>query len=271
MHRQYAHLHGRTLSYFDSAHSDSTARVVLLMHAFPLGAGMWEGQARALPPGWRLIAPDVRGFGGSTVDEPDENPRLDDYADDAIDLLHELRVTSAVIGGLSMGGYVALAIARRQPSLPVALLLADSRASADTPEGRANRRSMLALVDREGASGVARDMMPKLLGRTTLETRPTVEPVVRRLIKPQSPAAIRGAILRMMERPDSFDVLERLTVPTLIVVGEEDVLTPVDDARRMQAAAKHAELVVLPETGHLANLERPDLFNDAVRRFLARL
>ena len=81
------------------------------MHAFPLGAGMWEGQAKALPPGWRLIAPDVRGFGGSTIDDPDENPRIDDYARDALDLLRELGVASAVIGGLSMGGYVALAIA----------------------------------------------------------------------------------------------------------------------------------------------------------------
>jgi 3-oxoadipate enol-lactonase len=130
---------------------------------------------------------------------------------------------------------------------------------------------MLALVDREGPSGVARDMMPKLLGRTTLESRPTVEPLVRRLIKQQPPAAIRGAILRMMERPDSFDVVAQLAVPLLIVVGDEDVLTPVDDSRKMQAAARQAELVILPETGHLANLERPELFNDTVRGFLSRL
>jgi pimeloyl-ACP methyl ester carboxylesterase len=271
MHRLYAHLHGRTISYLDSAHTDTDARVLLLLHAFPLGAGMWEGQVNALPPGWRIIAPDVRGFGGSTIDDPDDHPRLEDYARDAIDLLHDLEVSTAVVGGLSMGGYVALAIARRQPSVVTALLLADSRASADTPEGRANRRSMLALVDREGPSGVARDMMPKLLGDTTRESRPTIEPLVRRLIKQQSPAAIRGAILRMMERPDSFDVLQSLTVPVAIIVGDEDTLTPVDDSRRMQAAARASELFVLPQTGHLANLERPDLFNDIVRGFLARV
>ncbi len=129
---------------------------------------------------------------------------------------------------------------------------------------------MLALVDREGPSGVARDMLPKLLGKTTLAERPTVEPLVRRLIKQQSPAAIRGAIQRMMERPDSHDVLEQLAVPTLIVVGDEDVLTPVDDSRRMHAAVKGSELVIVPQTGHLANLERPELFNDAVRAFLDR-
>jgi pimeloyl-ACP methyl ester carboxylesterase len=271
MHRQYAHLHGRTISYFDSAHTDSQARVLLLMHAFPLGAGMWEGQVKALPPGWRIIAPDVRGFGGSTIDDPDDTPRLDDYARDAIDLLHELGITTAVVGGLSMGGYVALAIARRQPSVVAALLLADSRATADTPEGRANRRGMLALVEREGPSGVSRDMMPKLLGETTRASRPTVEPLVRRLIKQQSPAAIRGAIFRMMERPDSLDVLQSLTVPVSIIVGDEDVLTPVNDSRQMHAAAHGSELVVMPQTGHLSNLERPDLFNQIVHGFLARL
>jgi 3-oxoadipate enol-lactonase len=170
-----------------------------------------------------------------------------------------------------MGGYVALAIARRQPSMVTALLLADSRASADTPEGRANRRGMLALVEREGPSGVARDMMPKLLGDTTRESRPTIEPLVRRLIKQQSPAAIRGAILRMMDRPDSFDVLQSLTVPIVIIVGDEDTLTPVDDSRTMQAAARGSDLFVMPQTGHLANLERPDLFNDILRGFLARV
>jgi len=141
----------------------------------------------------------------------------------------------------------------------------------DTPEGRANRRSMLAVVDREGPSGVSRDMLPRLLGKTTLAERPTVEPLVRRLIKQQSPAALRGAIQRMMERPDSQAVLEQLAVPTLIIVGDEDVITPVEDSRRLQAVISGSELVILPETGHLANLERPDLFNDALRALLSRL
>jgi 3-oxoadipate enol-lactonase len=246
MHRQYVHAGSRTISFFDSAPSEHDARVVCLVHAFPLGAAMWEGQAKALPPGWRLLAPDVRGFGGSTIDAPDADPRIDDY-------------------------YVTMAVLRRQPSIATAVILADTRETADTPEGRANRRSMLAIVDREGPSGVARDMLPKLLGTTTHAERPTIEPLVRRLIKQQSAPAIRGAIQRMMERPDSHDVIEQLAVPTLIVVGDEDVLTPVDDSRRMHSAVKGSELVIFPQTGHLANLERPELFNDAVRAFLTRL
>lgn len=271
MQRQFFYSGSRAISYLDSAPSQRDARVALLMHAFPLGAAMWEGQVKALPDGWRLIAPDVRGFGASTIDEPDDDPRMEDYAKDALDLLHELEIASAVVGGMSMGGYATMAILRRQPAIATAVILADTRMTADTPEGRANRRGMLALVEREGPSGVARDMMPRLLGKTTLAQRPTVEPLVRRLIKQQSPAALRGAINRMMERADAQAVLEQLTVPTLILVGDEDVLTPVDDSRRLQAAIPGSELVILPETGHLANLERPDQFNDALRTFLTRL
>ena len=114
-------------------------------------------------------------------------------------------------------------------------------------------------------------MMPKLLGKTSFESRPDVEPLVRRLIKQQSPAAIRGAILRMMDRPDSFATLQGLAVPTLIVAGDEDSLTPVEDSRKMHAANPKAELVIVPRAGHLSNLEAPDAFNEAVSGFLGRL
>ena len=271
MQRQYIHVHSRTISYFDSAPGNGAARVLVLVHAFPLGAAMWEGQAKALPAGWRLIAPDMRGFGGSTLPEHDATPSIDDYADDVIDLLRELGIDGPVLGGLSMGGYVTFAVLRRAPAVARAVILADTRASPDTPEGRANRRSMMALVDREGPSGVARDMMPKLLGKTSLDSRPDVEPLVRRLIKQQSQAAIRGAIVRMMDRPDSFATLQAVTVPTLIVTGNEDSLTPVDGARKMHAAQSKAELVILPAAGHLANLETPDAFNGVLSGFLGRI
>ena len=271
MHRQYVHLDSRTLSYFDTAPGDPGSKVLVLVHAFPLGAGMWEGQLKAMPKGWRLIAPDLRGFGGSTIDVPDDNPSMDDYGADIVDLLKELHIPSAVIGGCSLGGYAAFAALRRAPALARAVILVDTRAGADTSEGRANRRSMLALLDREGPSGVAREMMPKLLGKTTLEERSDVEPFVRRLVKPQAPEALRGAIQRMMLRPDASAVLQSLTVPTLIVVGEEDILAPPDEARKMAALVPTSHVVVVPRAGHLPNLEQPKLFNDTLAVFLSAL
>jgi 3-oxoadipate enol-lactonase len=273
MHRQYVHIDARTLAYLDSAPTAGSERVIALAHAFPLSASMWEPQFKSVPPGWRLIAIDLRGFGGSTQSVTDnENPAtMDDYAEDVIQLLGELGVRSAVVGGLSMGGYVSFAVLRRAPQLVAGLVLADTRATADTSQGRANRRSMLALLDREGPSGIARDMIPKLLGETTRESRPDIESGVRRIIKQQSADAIRGAIMRMMARPDSVPVLDQVAVPTLIVVGEEDTLTPVADSQKMADAITAAELVVIPRAGHLANLEQTDAFNTALSGFLARL
>ena len=151
------------------------------------------------------------------------------------------------------------------------MILADTRASADSPEARANRRNMLALVDREGPQGVAKDMMPKLLGNTTRETNQTAEATVRRLIKQQSPVAIRGAIDRMMHRPDSTALLATIGVPTLVIVGEEDTLTPVPESERMATAIKGSKLVKIPAAGHLSNLEQPDAFNHALSAFLVSL
>ena len=130
---------------------------------------------------------------------------------------------------------------------------------------------MLAMVEREGASGVAREMMPKLLGKTTIEERSDVESGVRRLIKQQSPEAIRGAIRRMIARPDSFASLKDATMPALVVVGEEDTLTPVDESRKLVAALANAELAIMPRAGHLSNLEQPEAFNAALNAFLSRL
>ena len=142
---------------------------------------------------------------------------------------------------------------------------------ADSPEGRANRRSMLALVDREGPSGIARDMMPKLIGETTRAADPTVESTIRRFIKQQSPDGIRTAIQRMMDRVDATPVVSAVRVPTLVIVGEEDQLTPVEESRRLAEAIPGARLEIIPQAGHLPNLEQPDRFNVVLTRFLEDL
>lgn len=272
MARQYLKSGSRTIAYIDSAPGAGPRHTLVLAHAFPLGAQMWEPQLRAMPEGWRLIALDLRGFGGSTDPEPDAStPTLDQYADDVVDLLAGLEIESAVIGGLSMGGYVALAVMRRTPGLARALVLADTRAGADTSEGRAARRGMLALLDREGPPGIAQDMMPKLLGRATMGDNPDAAETVRRLIKGQSAAAIRGAILRMKDRPDATAGLGAINVPTLVLVGDEDVLTPPREAALLAGSIPHASLVTIAGAGHLSNLERPETFNASLGAFLREL
>jgi pimeloyl-ACP methyl ester carboxylesterase len=269
--RQYCHIGSRTIAYLDSAPGDAARRVVVLLHAFPIGASLWEPQLRSVPAGWRLIAPDLRGFGGSTEVDSITNVSMTDYAQDVLDLMDELGVKRAVIGGASMGGYAALALLQSAGDRVEGLILANTRAGADSPEARANRRNMLALVDREGPSGVARDMMPRLLGKTTQETNPEIEAFVRRLIKQQSPSAVRTAIHRMMHRPDSTLLLPSINAPTLVITGEEDALIPVDESRAMAKAVPGATLVIVPGAGHLANLEQPDAFNHAFHQFLNKL
>lgn len=271
MTRQYCHIGSRTIAYLDSAPKKAELRVLVLLHAFPIGANLWEPQMRAIPAGWRLITPDLRGFGGTTELDSLSALSMADYADDIVDLLGELGITRAVVGGCSMGGYATLALYQAVPHLFEGMILANTRANADSPEARANRRNMLALVDREGASGVAREMMPKLLGKTTLETNFEVEANIRRLIKQQSPIAIRSAIHRMMHRPDSTALLAQVSVPTLVVTGEEDEMIPGEESRRIAVGIRGAKLVIIPRAGHLANVEQPEAFNDAVSAFLKTL
>jgi pimeloyl-ACP methyl ester carboxylesterase len=269
--RQYCHIGSRTIAYLDSAPGDVARRTVVLLHAFPIGASLWEPQMRSVPAGWRVIAPDLRGFGGSTEVDSITNATMTDYAQDVLDLMDELGVKRAVIGGASMGGYAALALLQAAGDRIDGLILANTRAGADSPEARANRRNMLALVDREGPSGVAKDMLPRLIGKTTMEADSSIEAFVRRLIKQQSPVAIRSAIHRMMHRPDSMPLLGKISVPTLVITGEEDEMIPVDESRRMASGIRGAQLVIVPRAGHLANMEQPEAFNDAVRGFLKTL
>ncbi|HYE85852.1 MAG TPA: alpha/beta fold hydrolase [Vicinamibacterales bacterium] len=271
MTRQYCHIGSRTIAYLDSAPTQSELRTLVLLHAFPIGANQWEPQMRCIPKGWRLITPDLRGFGGSTEIDSLAALSIGDYADDVIDLLEELGIAKAVIGGCSMGGYATLALYQAAPQLSEGMVLANTRAGADSPESRANRRNMLALVDREGASGVARDMMSKLIGATTKASNSNAESTLRRLIKQQSPVAIRAAIHRMMHRPDSTTLLSQVAVPALVITGAEDEMIPVEESRRMADAIPGATLIIVPGAGHLANVEQPAAFNNALNTFLTSL
>jgi pimeloyl-ACP methyl ester carboxylesterase len=227
---------------------------------------MWKGQLPLADTGWRVIAPQLRGFDGGAGDPPAAS--VDDYAGDVIDLLDALHVTQAVIGGQSMGGYVAFALLRLAARYVQGLVLADTRSQADTPEGVAGRTRLLQVVQDKGPSAVAEEMIPKLLGETTRSTRPAVIELVRSLAVANSSDAIAGAIRALMTRPDSTSLLSSIHVPTLVIVGDEDVVTPPPASEEMHRAIAGSELVQIPRAGHLSNLEQPELFNAALAAFL---
>ena len=257
------------LRYLEAAppSADRPRGTLLLLHAFPLNARMWEGQRALAETGWHVIAPQLRGFDGGTGDPPAAS--VEDYAGDVIDLLDALHVKQAVVGGLSMGGYVAFAMLRHAARYVQGLILADTRSQADTPEGVAGRARMLQLVQDKGPSAVADDVIPKLLGETTRKTRPAVMEQVRSLALASSADAIAGAVRALMTRPDSTPLLSTIHVPTLIVVGDEDTVTPPAASEDMRRAIAGSELVRIPQAGHLSNLEQPDLFTAALAAFLS--
>jgi len=259
-----ANVDGRTIRYLDAG----SGWPVVLLHAFPLNADMWRPQLERVPEGWRFIAPDLRGFGPDAA-PPSGPATLDHMAAEVVLLLDRLEIDPAVIGGLSMGGYLTFALFRRAPERFSGMILADTKAQKDTPEGLDGRRQMIDLARTRGASAVADSMLPKLLGSSATRRRPGLADTVRSMIEDAPVPAIVGAVEAMMIRPDSRPELSRISCPTLVIVGEEDVITPVRDAADMQNQIGRSRLVILPEAGHLSNLEAPDGFALAMSDFLA--
>jgi len=245
---------------------------VVFVHAFPLGMGMWMPQLLAAPDGWRFVAPALRGFDATEEWFDDGRADIDQYADDVFDVMDGVGIERAVVVGLSMGGYVTFAMFRKAPERISGLLLADTRATADSPAACEARRQMLARVDREGPGRwLADEMLPKLLSEETRAKRAGVAANVREMIVAQPGAAVHGAIQRMLTRPDSTSDLARITVPTAVVVGEQDTLTPLAESQAIQAGIRGSVLEVIPAAGHLSNLDQPADFNFALARLLARI
>jgi len=240
---------------------------LVLLHAFPLNAEMWRPQLARVPEGWRFIAPHLRGFGPTPMG--DLPPSMDTYAADVAALMDALQLDSAVVAGVSMGGYIAFAMYRAAPARLAGLVLADTRPQADTADGRAGRAAMRERLAREGPRGVADQMLGKLLSGAAA---PEVVAHVRQMIERADPAGIDAAIVAMMARPDSTPDLPHMSCGTLVVVGDEDAITPRADAEAMQRAIPRSTLTVIPGAGHLASLEQPDVFSRALADFLlARL
>lgn len=238
-----------------------------LLHAFPLSSEMWEPQLAQLSDCCRIVAMDMRGFGRTPLGEAPY--ALEDLARDLASLLDRLGIERCVLGGLSMGGYVAFAFERLFGDRLLGLILADTRSGADAPAARERRYQTIAQVEAHGTQDLGRSMPQSLLGATTHAEQPELVARVSAWIQATDPGAVVAAQRAMAERPDATDRLEAIRVPVLAIVGEEDVLSPPEEARAMVARLPNARLARIPRAGHLSNLENPGAFNQAVRDFMA--
>ena len=239
---------------------------VVLLHGYPFNRSLWMEQVSALSNSYRVVTPDLRGLG-----ESDATPgaaTMNRMAQDVAALLDQLEISQAVIGGLSMGGYVALAFYKQFPSRVRALVLADTRPQADTEEGKRTRFQQAEKALAEGMAGIADSMLPKLLTPETVSKHPEMVKRVRDMMLKTKPEGAAGALLGMAEREDQTPLLARITCPTLILVGREDPITPVQDSEKMHREIAGSRLVVIDNASHVSNLERTEQFNDELVRFL---
>lgn len=260
-----ARVRGIELAYTDAG----SGPAVVFLHGFPFDRSMWSGQVERLSASFRVIAPDLRGHGETTVTSGPST--MEEMAEDVVALLDELNVPRAVICGLSMGGYVALALYRAHPSRVRALVLADTRAKADTEDARLTREENARRALAEGMGPIADSMLPKLLSERTREREPEVVARVREMMLGVNPEGAAAALRGMALRRDQTDLLPKTDVPVLFLVGSEDIVTPPSDAEAMHALIEGSRLRVVEGAGHVSNVERPDEFDRALAEFLEGL
>jgi 3-oxoadipate enol-lactonase len=258
------------ISDIQLAYDDTGAGpAVVLVHGYPFNRSLWREQVAALSESHRVITPDLRGFGDS--DSSDGPATMNRMAQDIALLMDALGTSNATLGGLSMGGYVVLAFYKQFPSRVRALVLADTRPEADTEEGKKARAEQAVKAMSEGMAPIVDAMLPKLLAPETVSKRPEVVRRIREMMLNMKPAGAAAALKGMAAREDTTDMLSRIDVPTLILVGRDDSFAPVVDSEKMHAKISGSRLVVIENAGHVSNIEQPELFNAQLRSFLDQI
>lgn len=241
---------------------------LVLLHGFPLDRTIFDHQTQVLARHYRVIVPDLRGLGASPPTEGVYT--MTTLADDVLETLDALGVTGPfVLGGLSMGGYVALELAARHPSRLRALMLMASRADADRPEAAANRRALAAkVIEARSTEPVIDAFLPRVLGESTKQHRPELVAHVRTIMQGASLLGVVGCLNGMAERANHTDTLQGIKVPALVLCGEEDPIAPISDCRAMTQSLPQGRLEVIAESGHLITMEQPESTTNAMRGFL---
>jgi 3-oxoadipate enol-lactonase len=241
---------------------------LLFIHGWPHDRSLWAAQLSGLQTQARCLAPDLRGFGDSSVVPPFS---IDQYADDLAALLAMLGIERAVVCGLSMGGYVALSMLRRHRTLLRGLILTSTRATADTPEAREKRTKLIAFVGEQGVEALAARQLKAMVGESTFNSRPDVLEALRFMMAEAPSEGVVGGLRAMADRRDSTDLLPGIDFPTLVVSGAEDTFTVPDEMRALADAISGSRLEVIPGGGHVCPYEKPAAFNHIVAEYLASL
>jgi 3-oxoadipate enol-lactonase len=242
---------------------------VVFLHGFPFNHTMWLEQLRAINGFCRAVAYDVKGHGMSDVG--DGQYSVEAHADDLLALLDALHIEKTVIAGLSMGGYIALRALEKNPERFLAAVLCDTRSEADTDKAREGRFAGIRTVKREGSAVFADNFVKAIFSEASFSKKPDAVRRIHRMIEATPPLSIAGTLLALASRTDTTASLDHIQVPTLILVGENDAVTPVEAARKMHERIRGSELHVIPGAGHMSNLENPEAFNDRLIPFLRRV
>lgn len=254
-------INGAAISYQEQGKGPA----VVLLHGFPLDSRIFSEQVQALSDRHRVITIDLRGFGQS---KDTKTFTLESLADDVHELLHQIGALPCVLGGLSMGGYVSLAYVKKYPTDLKGLMLIDTRAEGDTPEGRAARDKMIELARTKGAKAVADQMLPKMLAPEEASRRPGVARQLQTIMEACPALTIEHALAAMRDRDDHTESLPSIAVPTLIIVGDQDAITPPAVAEKMHATIPRSKLELIRGAGHLSTMEQPNQVTRAMREFL---
>lgn len=239
---------------------------VILLHGYPFNRSLWNEQVEALKESYRVITPDLRGFGET---DASETATMVQMADDVAKLMDALKIPSAVVGGLSMGGYVVLAFQKKYPDRVKGLVLADTRPQGDTEDAKKTRAEQASQAKTQGMNGIADGMLPKLLTADTVSKRPELVKRVREMMVKTKPTGAAAALMAMAGREDHTPRLPQISVPTLILVGSEDSITPVKDSQTMHDKINGSKLVVIPNAAHVSNLEQTSQFNSELLDFVS--
>jgi pimeloyl-ACP methyl ester carboxylesterase len=258
-----AKINGLSISYTDEGQGEP----LLLIHGFPLSSDMYQPQRTALKHRFRVITPDLRGMGKSDV--PTSGYSMDAYVDDLLALLDQLGIEQTIVGGMSMGGYILFALLRRAPERVKGVILIDTKASADDQTTLQKRRSLIEQVRSEGSREAADTS--KMLTERTHQDNPDLVDYVQGIMLSTPADGIIGALQAMIDRPDSTAMLPNINVPTLIIVGSDDPLTPPESAQKMQQTIPNVQLVVIDGAAHASNLERPEEVNRAILNWAVQI